>query len=307
MGYIPRVPKRKCENGCVCGLHKPKSDEWKAAASERAKKQRANEDPAIHSKPWTPERRAKVLAAWTPEKRKKAGEKSARNWENPEFRKSMEARWTDEARAEYSSRTSAQLRLQWEDPEYRERMTESTSQMLRECKETRDAAIRERWADPENRKRQSEESRKRWADPEFRSKTLAAMSDAVTEWWRDPERRSRHSEVMREATLRYWIRHGSVPEENRAPRIDRRGLLAIFGEDLRKRDGDLCQLCGVTIDFEIKDVREPSRGSVDHIIPRSWGGKDELDNYWLAHWWCNSNKSAYFSGRFDGSTDIRRS
>ncbi|KKO87262.1 HNH endonuclease [Corynebacterium ulcerans] len=43
--------------------------------------------------------------------------------------------------------------------------------------------------------------------------------------------------------------------------------------------GDICHLCG-----------RPGADSADHIIPRSRGGKDELDNLRPAHGRCNSSR-----------------
>jgi len=65
-------------------------------------------------------------------------------------------------------------------------------------------------------------------------------------------------------------------------RIDRE---AIF-----KRDGYVCQLCGMLVAM---DRKAPHRLSpvVDHIKPRIKGGTDDPDNLQTAHWACNSSKS----------------
>lgn len=55
------------------------------------------------------------------------------------------------------------------------------------------------------------------------------------------------------------------------------------------RDGGDCGLCGESIDLSLKFPHPMSR-SVDHILPRSLGGPDELSNYQLAHLGCNSAK-----------------
>lgn len=42
-----------------------------------------------------------------------------------------------------------------------------------------------------------------------------------------------------------------------------------------ERDGGRCQLCGEACS---RDPRDERAGTVDHIVPRSWGGGDELAN-----------------------------
>jgi hypothetical protein len=92
------------------------------------------------------------------------------------------------------------------------------------------------------------------------------------------------------------------------PRVDSlktMGTFAMFGEALRLRDGDLCQLCLTPIDFALPLRTRWSR-AVDHIIPHAGGGLDTLDNFWLVHMSCNSKKGARHIGRPDGTTDVRR-
>lgn len=61
---------------------------------------------------------------------------------------------------------------------------------------------------------------------------------------------------------------------------------------LIERDGQDCWLCGDLVDV---DLPSGPRGcddgpSVDHVIPRSLGGPDDIDNLRLAHWGCNRNR-----------------
>lgn len=87
-----------------------------------------------------------------------------------------------------------------------------------------------------------------------------------------------------------------------------------FGEMLRERDGDSCQLCMDLIDFDLPlrdlDTGEwnGAKASVDHIIPKSWFPEeldpDDISNLWLAHLWCNLSKGRSFVGRFDGTTHV---
>lgn len=46
-----------------------------------------------------------------------------------------------------------------------------------------------------------------------------------------------------------------------------------------RRDGYICQLCGRRVD--------PRKLDIDHIVPRSKGGLDTLDNLRVAHAYCN--------------------
>jgi len=63
-------------------------------------------------------------------------------------------------------------------------------------------------------------------------------------------------------------------------------------EYLRGRDGDRCALCSEVMLF---DVPTGPRGhddgaTVDHVVPRSRDGLDDLANLQLAHWRCNRAK-----------------
>ncbi len=51
---------------------------------------------------------------------------------------------------------------------------------------------------------------------------------------------------------------------------------------LLERDGSLCQLCQKPLGEE--DL------SIDHVLPRSKGGRHALDNFQLAHGRCNKSK-----------------
>jgi hypothetical protein len=72
----------------------------------------------------------------------------------------------------------------------------------------------------------------------------------------------------------------------------RRGIanpLRITADDLIERDGLNCHLCHEPIDPSLP--RNSRFGAtIDHVIPISKGGLDELDNLKLAHWICNIRK-----------------
>ena len=48
------------------------------------------------------------------------------------------------------------------------------------------------------------------------------------------------------------------------------------------RDGDKCQECGVALGFD--------NGQVDHVIPASLGGADDMSNFQLMCGPCNASK-----------------
>lgn len=52
--------------------------------------------------------------------------------------------------------------------------------------------------------------------------------------------------------------------------------------ELWLRDGNICYLC----DHEL----DPARATIDHVIPLSKGGKDNMSNYKLTHEECNISK-----------------
>lgn len=55
---------------------------------------------------------------------------------------------------------------------------------------------------------------------------------------------------------------------------------------LAARDGHACGICGEDVDLRLQ-YPDSDSASVDHIIPRSLGGPDELANYRLSHLRCN--------------------
>lgn len=63
-----------------------------------------------------------------------------------------------------------------------------------------------------------------------------------------------------------------------------------------KRDGWICQICFEPVSFPVRadrcrDVeREDWEPTIDHVIPRSLGGPDEIDNLRLAHRKCNLDR-----------------
>lgn len=65
-------------------------------------------------------------------------------------------------------------------------------------------------------------------------------------------------------------------------------------EYIRERDGDKCGLCSKVMRFDLTTGPrgKSDRGAtIDHIVPRSLDGLNDLANLQLAHWSCNRSKS----------------
>lgn len=60
-------------------------------------------------------------------------------------------------------------------------------------------------------------------------------------------------------------------------------------DDLAGRDGWLCWLCELPIDPDAI-VGSPGRATVDHVVPKSRGGRTEPANLRLAHARCNGRR-----------------
>jgi len=58
-----------------------------------------------------------------------------------------------------------------------------------------------------------------------------------------------------------------------------------------ERDGWTCQICGEPVDRDA-DPKSDWYPSLDHIVPRSKGGANTLDNLRTAHRWCNCIRGA---------------
>lgn len=58
---------------------------------------------------------------------------------------------------------------------------------------------------------------------------------------------------------------------------------------LVNRDGNRCGICSEEVDMTLR-YPDLFRASVDHVIPYAHGGKNELENFQLAHLWCNQVK-----------------
>lgn len=61
---------------------------------------------------------------------------------------------------------------------------------------------------------------------------------------------------------------------------------------LADRDGPRCAICRKHVDLTLSSgPRGNAKGpSVDHVVPRSKGGSDDLANLRLTHWTCNQKR-----------------
>ena len=63
-------------------------------------------------------------------------------------------------------------------------------------------------------------------------------------------------------------------------------------QKLAERDGWTCHLCGKSIDPDLTGTRSKYKASIDHLVPLSADGLDEMWNCKLAHLRCNSKRGA---------------
>lgn len=68
-----------------------------------------------------------------------------------------------------------------------------------------------------------------------------------------------------------------------------RGVLIGY---LVERDGRRCAICRRVVSLDVRSGPKGNRRgpSVDHVIPRSLGGRDDLANLRLTHWGCNQQR-----------------
>ena len=63
---------------------------------------------------------------------------------------------------------------------------------------------------------------------------------------------------------------------------------------LYERDGGWCRLCGLAVNR--KGNNPLQRATIDHVVPKSKGGKNDLENLQLAHAECNFLKGNSLEG-----------
>ena len=95
--------------------------------------------------------------------------------------------------------------------------------------------------------------------------------------------RDLYRKVCETGDLRYVWAHVNSQKWS----VDYEGFLALCGET--------CGCCGSTLDYGIgknnKGKLDENTPSTDHKVPRSKGGGDELENFWIICNKCNTLKS----------------
>lgn len=83
---------------------------------------------------------------------------------------------------------------------------------------------------------------------------------------------------------------------NRLKSVRRRGIRAtprVTHEQIGIKDNFVCYLCSEPIDMSLPRTSKLG-ATIDHVIPITKGGTDDLDNLRLTHWTCNVRKSNKF-------------
>ena len=157
-------------------------------------------------------------------------------------------------------------RMRRSDPSYRERR----------CPEKRREYNREYYARNRDRLKAAQRERRKGYDPEHVREVNRAWQAKNADRRREykTEYRKRRPEVHRESNRRRYRRLGGQ-------RPHRRHLA-----ELLMRQGFHCALCGDIIAEE--DRRH--RAEVDHIVPVSKGGGNEIENLQAVHGHCNARK-----------------
>ncbi len=130
-----------------------------------------------------------------------------KKWENPEFREMMSESVKKSLNHERKQKIRESSKRRWEDPEYREKLRVVYDSP--EYKEMKHESTRKVWEIPEHKEKMREIHRKKWEDNEYKEKQLKTKnsenckkktSESVKKLWEDPE----HKERMRESLRRGW-------------------------------------------------------------------------------------------------------
>lgn len=92
--------------------------------------------------------------------------------------------------------------------------------------------------------------------------------------------------------------YNQVYKKRRKKQIQENFVEPVYYDHIYKRDGGVCQICGLMVHDHI-DKNNTWGGTIDHIIPLSKGGKHHPDNCQLAHRICNSLKSDSMDKKVD--------
>ena len=106
---------------------------------------------------------------FTDELKKQRSEIVKKLWEDPEYREKMSEMKKDPV---YREKMKERNKKAWENPEYRKKRNESHRKTCEdpEHKKIRSETSKKMWEDPENREKMSETIKKTWENPEYREK-----------------------------------------------------------------------------------------------------------------------------------------
>ena len=96
----------------------------------------------------------------------------------------------------------------------------------------------------------------------------------------------------RYCSVRCYERHHRRPGTAQWERQRRKRRLAAIREDVLRRDGMRCRLCGGGVPEDVP-VDHPLALTIDHLIPIAAGGDDDLANLVVAHRECNVTKGTH--------------
>lgn len=114
-------------------------------------------------------------------------------------------------------------------------------------------------------------------DPDYHRKYMRR-------WRQDPVRRKRENDRKAERAREKYATDPDYRERMKAIARGRPVRLRKHLPVLIARQGGLCGLCGEPLGEITPKIH------VDHVVPRSFGGNDELDNLQAAHRRCNIAK-----------------
>lgn len=108
----------------------------------------------------------------------------------------------------------------------------------------------------------------------------ASASRTAQQQWAD--KRDNSERIMR--LYRMAIQELDIPRAS----MWRRTLT----DHLARRDGDRCGICNQWVDLDLPSGPRgnPDGPSIDHVVPVSQGGTDDLANLRLTHWACNNKR-----------------
>lgn len=91
--------------------------------------------------------------------------------------------------------------------------------------------------------------------------------------------------ISREATPFEYARANGLKRRPKPKKSDK--TIKIL-EKLVQRDGYICKICDKPIDLSIR--KGPNTATIDHIIPRSLKGTNNINNLRIAHAICNHTR-----------------